>query len=161
MNFVRHLKISSSVFEIIKTIYSRHNIIIIENFQNKLSLYSRSDIIGIKPGLVRSKTSDISEHTVYKSREGHLYFVEIAKNETSMRASFYEMSIIDVTDVNGGKSDAKDIDPIECVMQLKASMKNRVGGIKSSERNVSNVVFMCCAIYGCYMDLLYCCCRSS
>jgi len=104
-------------------------------------LYSRSDIIGIKAGLVRSKSNDISEYTVYKSREGHLYFVEIAKNETSMRASFYEMSIIEVADVKGGRSDAKDIDPIECVMQLKASMKNRVGGIKSSERNVSKVLF--------------------
>lgn len=72
-----------------------------------------------------------------------------------MRASFYEMSIIEVADVKGGRSDAKDIDPIECVMQLKASMKNRVGGIKSSERNVSNVVFIqrgfyvFFAIYGC------------
>ncbi|CAH1722500.1 unnamed protein product [Chironomus riparius] len=139
-NFLRHQKISSSVFEIIKTIYSRHNIIIIENFQNKLSLYSRSDIIGIKAGLVRSKSNDISEYTVYKSREGHLYYVEIAKNETSMRASFYEMSITEVAHVKGTRSDAKDIDPIECVMQLKASMKNRVGGIKSSERNAKSLI---------------------
>ncbi|XP_070500855.1 uncharacterized protein fs(1)M3 [Chironomus tepperi] len=139
-HFQRHLKISSSVFEIIKSIYSRHNIIIIENFQNKLSLYSRSNIIGIKAGLVRSKTDDISEYTLYKSREGHLYFVEIAKNETSMRARFYEMSIIEVADVKGVRSEEKDIDPIECVMQLKASMKNRVGGIKSSERNAKRLI---------------------
>lgn len=135
--FQRHLKVTSSIFEIIKQIQSRHNIIIVENFQNKLSLYSFSDIVSTQPGLIRSKTSNISEYNIYKSRDqGNLYFVEVVKNETAIQMSFYEMTITDVSE-DELKSDAKEIDPIECVMQLKSSMKNRVAAIKSSERNVS------------------------
>lgn len=136
LKFKRHIKIASNAFEIIKSIYSHHSIIIVEDFQKKLSFYSTSDITGVKPGYTMVKSNEISEYATYKSLEGYLYFVKISKNETSLQLSFYEMTITNGSAYESN-SDTKVNDPIECVIQLKAAMKSRVAGVKSSERNVS------------------------
>jgi hypothetical protein len=130
------LKLSNNVFEIIKSIYSRHSIIIIENFQSKLSFYSSNNITTVEPALKLTKSGEVSQYSVYKSPKDLLYFVEARLNETSMLISFHEMTINENVFGKMRTSD-KDIDPIECILQLKRSLKDRAVKVQTSEMNVS------------------------
>jgi hypothetical protein len=127
------------MFDRIKTVYSHHNIVIVENFRDKLSLFSTSDVVG-NPGLVRSKLSDNSLYSVYKSSEGKRYFVEIKINDTSLTSNFYQLAIIQNEEF--AETDSRINDPIECVLHLKALLKNRIPKIKSSEKNAEKLKTM-------------------
>lgn len=132
--FHRHLKLSNNVFELIKSIYSRHNIIIIENFQNKLSFYSSNNITSSDPSLQISKYPGMGQYGVYKSPKNELYFMEAKFNETSMLISFHEISI-NRNIYDRMRASNKKIDPIECILELKMSLKNRVPVVKASEKS--------------------------
>ncbi|KAG5681770.1 hypothetical protein PVAND_011178 [Polypedilum vanderplanki] len=134
-HFHRHLKLSNNVFEIIKSIYSRHSIIIIENFQNNLSFYSSTNITSDEPALRLTKSSELSKYSIYKSPKNLLYFVDVNLNETSMLMNFYEM-IINENELNEMRDNDRKTDPIECILQLKRSLKSRSLKVKSSEKDI-------------------------
>lgn len=93
-------------------------------------------MISVQAGLVHAKLNEVSQYSVYKSPNEQLYFLEIKLNDTSIVTNFHEMEIVQQDDTARANNN-KIIDPIECVLQLKAALKNRIPKVKSSEKHVS------------------------
>jgi hypothetical protein len=135
--FRRHVKINGLIFEKIKKISYKHDIVVMESFEKKLSLYTSNDITATQPGLTIAKSSNVVDVALYKSPfDQQLFFVEFLANKTSLAVNFYELSIIKSRDAGDG-GDSKN--PIECVARLKALLKNRIPKVQSSHQSVSFV----------------------
>jgi hypothetical protein len=132
--FQRQLKISNHVLEMIKSVSSNHNLIMVENFNNHLSFYTSSDILDVKPGAVVVKSSDVYKNLIYRSMNNKLFYTEVKLNDTSIAISFEEINLIKKS---SDRANSVIDDPIECVKFLKMSLKNRLSKVKSSEQSVS------------------------
>lgn len=134
--FRRHIKINSRVFEKIRNVNYRHNIIMTENFQNGLTFYSSDDIVGARPALTWKAPPNLVDYTIFESLSNkQLYFVEFIFAKTSLAINFYEMAI---TRYRGGsdRADGRIKDAVECISRLKAFLKNRIPQIQASHQQV-------------------------
>jgi hypothetical protein len=136
--FRRHVKMTGMIFEKIKQISYKHDIVVMENFEKKLSLYTSDDITVTQPGLTLAKPPNVSDVTIYKSPfDQQLFFVEfLVSNKTSIDVNFYELSVMKSREAGDGV-DPKN--PIECVARLKTHLKNRITKVQSSHLTVSGI----------------------
>jgi hypothetical protein len=138
-HFRRHSKLDSQVFEKIKDIYYQHDIVVMENFQEKLSFYSSDDIVSVRPGLTRDASTNLSNYAIFKSPiHNKMFFVEFIFNKTSIAINFFDLSVDKVKEESD--RDGRSLkDPMTCIKELKAILKTRFVKIQSSHDNVSKL----------------------
>lgn len=135
--FRRHIKVNNQIFEKIKRIYFQHGIIITEDHQRNLSLYTTDDIVSASPVLLFSSPPDVASYAVYKSPANQkLFYVEFSLLKTTLAINFYDISINKAHEISE-KSESKHSDGAECVAKLKSYLKNRISTVQSSQVLVS------------------------
>jgi hypothetical protein len=87
-------KISNQIFEKIKKVYFKHDMVIMESPQRKLSFFSFEDLVSMKPGLVQSLAPSLASYAIYKSPiDQQLSYAEFVFNKTTLGINFYDIFI--------------------------------------------------------------------
>lgn len=135
--FRRYIKVNNQIFEKIKRIYYQHGMIITEDHQRNLSLYTTDDIVSVSPVLLLSNPPDVASYAIYKSPVSQkLFYVEFALQKTSMAINFYDITVNKALEITE-KSESKHGNSVECVASLKSYLKNRIPTVQSSQNLVS------------------------
>lgn len=139
--FRRQHKLNSQVVEKIKSVYSRHDIVVMENFHRQISFYSLDDIATLQPGLERSNSVNVADYALYKTPSDHqLFYVEFIFNKTSLAINIFNIGIHKAHGASD-RSELKLKDPIECVAKLKSYLKSRIPVVQASHQHVSRTIF--------------------
>ena len=137
-HFRRHQKLDNRVYEKIQKIHYKHDIVITESPEKKLSLFTLDNLASMKPGIVKSLMPEVNTYAILKSRyDQKISYVEFIFNETILEIDFYEMHIEKVHE-RAETEDSLLVNPIECVAKLKSILKNRMSKVQKSQLNVSN-----------------------
>lgn len=135
--FRRYQKINSNIFERLKNVESRYDIVITENFKKQLAFHSTFDIVTSQPGLVRDPENFV-DYAIYKSPiSDRLFFVEVIFNgKSSLDINFHKITVSKARDMDE-RANSRHKDARKCVQELKAALKSRIPLIQFSHQHVS------------------------
>lgn len=133
MQFRRHRKLSSQALESVKDIRSRHGLVLVEDFSNKISFYVREDdVISSEPGLIVNKT--MTDYDIFSVESNDkLYFAFFNVTDDDLVIKFHE---IDISPSATEPRIVKMEDPVDCVGNLKMNLKNRFINVDRSRKIV-------------------------
>lgn len=135
--FRRHQKINNNIFEKLRNVESRHDIIITENFKKQLAFHSSYDIVTSQPGLMISP-ENVVDYAIYKSPiSRRLFFVEFIFNgKSSLVISFHKITVSKGREVDE-RANSRHKDVRKCLQDLKATLRSRIPLVQSSHQHVS------------------------
>lgn len=107
--------------------------IITEDHQRNLSLFTTDDIISAPPVLLFTYPSDVASYAIYKSPANQkLFYVEFSLKPSILAINFYDVSINKAHETTE-KSESKHGNGVECIANLKSYLKSRIPTVQSSQ----------------------------
>lgn len=135
-HFQRHLKITSQVYERIKSVYYQQDIVVVESFQDTLSFFTSDNIVSLQPEFLMAKRVNVADFAIYKSPGGNVFFVEFLVNKTSLTVNFYKISIEKRIEEPNEQLAAAKPSSLECVAMLKSQLKHRMPTVQALQQKV-------------------------
>lgn len=133
--FRRRLKINSQFFEATKEIHFQRDVVILESFEKKLSLYLDDDVINPQPSAVFTE-SVTGNYAIFSSPILHqLFLVDFALQNTTLGIRFYRLSFRNVKGMERSSPTTNE-DPQECIRELKLKLKSRMPDIQGLQNMV-------------------------
>lgn len=135
LQFRRHRKLSAQVFEKVKSIYSRHDLVVVEDsLDNLLKIHSREeDVLTTDAGL--AVPNDFNEFLFYKSEPSRkVFFVDAKFTEKELLINFRE--ILKMENNFESRSAAPE-NPAISIVELKEQLRQRIVNVGKSKTMVS------------------------
>lgn len=132
LQFRRHRKLSSQIFENVKEIRSKHDLVIVEDSANNLLFHVREDdVVSSTPSLIIPKNT--SDYLIYKDKMDRIYFVDANFTEDKLLMNFHEIELANLFESREAIPD----NPVECIAELKENLKMRFSNVGKSRTLVS------------------------
>lgn len=134
--FRRHRKLMSShIFDNVKHIYSRHDLVVVEDATGILQIHGdEEDVVSFHKGM--EIPNNFTKYLIYKSgMNDKLYFVDANYTGNELLINFHEILVLPIQ-----RSDARSgvfENPTESISELKEQLKARVMDVVKSKTLVS------------------------